>query len=637
MTKHALIGVLGHVDHGKTALVRALTGTETDRLREERERGISIVLGFARLAWPGAELDLVDVPGHERFVRAMVAGATAMRAALLVVDAAEGVRAQTVEHAEIAALLGIRRGVVAVTRADRAAPEEAARAAAEAGSLLRRLDLGDWPVIATSALTGQGLAALSDALQALAEAPAESDPAVAWLPLDRAFSLPGAGTVATGALRRGRLEPGAELEILPGGQRVTIRGLQCHGQAVARAEAGRRVAVALRGVAKEVVVPGRALAAPGLLVAAPRLDVRLRILPSAPRTLARGEVLHLLLGTAEAEARLHLLDRGVIAPGEAAVAQLRLDTLLAAPVREPFVLRLPSPARTVGGGVVLDPDPPRRPARDAARLLAMAAADAGGATLLRLEEAGLHGLPAAAVARLAGVPVAALETRLASLGAIRLATGDVVLHREICARAEAGLLDAVEAAQRCDPTGPGPDIAALRPALPPGAPLEGLVARLVARRALHLAAGRLRRQGLDPAALLSAEDRALLAEVEGAFRRGLLAPPDAETVVGRCRRRAAALHHLLRGGVLVRAPDAVQKREIVFHRDALAAARRAIRTHFAGRPDGFLAGECGRLLGISRRYAIPLLERLDAERFTRRAGDRRHLERIAEGRGRPGA
>jgi selenocysteine-specific elongation factor len=161
--------------------------------------------------------------------------------------------------------------------------------------------------------------------------------------------------------------------------------------------------------------------------------------------------------------------------------------------------------------------------------------------------------------------------------------------------------------------------------LPAGAPLEGLVARLVTSGALLLEGGRLRRRGLDAAALLSAEDSAVLADVEGAFRKALLAPPDAEAVVGRCRRRNAALHHLLRGGVLVRAPDAVQKREIVFHRDALEAARRAIRVHFGARPDGFLAGECGRLLGISRRYAIPLLERLDAERFTRRQGDRRHL------------
>lgn len=621
--RHALVGVLGHVDHGKTALVRALTGTETDRLPEERARGISIVLGFARLGAPcGAELDLVDVPGHERFVRAMIAGATAMRGALLAVDAAEGVRAQTVEHAEIAATLGIRRGIVAVTRADRTTPEQVARAAEEARALTRRLGLGDWPVLPTSALTGQGVPELAAALGTLAGTP-EPDVEGSWMPLDRAFSLPGAGTVVTGALRRGVLRLGEEVEILPGRRPARIRGLQMRGRAVAEAVAGRRVAVALRGVERGAVAPGNALAAPRLLAVATRLDVRLTLLASAQRPLARGEALRLLLGTAEVSARLHLLDREAVAPGEAAVAQLRLDAPLAAPVREPFVLRLASPARTVGGGVVLDPDPPRRRVRDAPLLAAMAAADASGAAALRLREAGIAGLRADTLARLAGATAARPE----ALEGVRLA-GGLVLHRDEAAAAERTLLAAVEAAQRCDPTGAGPDLRALRPALPASTPLEGLVARLVAAGALLLEGGRLRRQGLDAAALLSDADRALLAAVEGAFRAALLAPPDAEAVVGGCRRRTAALHHLLRAGVLVRAPDAVQKREIVFHRAALDAARRAIRVHFATRPDGFAAGECGRLLGISRRYAIPLLERLDAERFTRRAGDRRF---VAEG------
>lgn len=618
--RHALVAVLGHVDHGKTALVRALTGTETDRLAEERARGISMVLGFARLALPDAELDLVDVPGHERFVRAMVAGATAMRAALLVVDAFEGVRAQTAEHAAIAALLGIRRGVVAVARADRATPDQAAAAAAAAQALLYRLRLGAWPVCVTSAVTGQGLAALAATLGSLAEPPPEPTEG-AWLPLDRAFSLPGAGTVVTGALRRGRLAPGDEVEILPSRTRARIRGLQQHGRAVDSAVAGRRLAVALRGIAHSALAPGHALATPGLLVPAFRLDARVTALDTAPHPLTRGTSLRLLLGTAEAGARLHLLDRDVLHPGETAVAQLRVDAPLAAPVREPFVLRLPSPACTVAGGVVLDADPPRRRLRDAPLLRAMAATDAAGAAALRLAAAGVAGLPAEAVARLLALAPPLLDP---ALDAVRLA-GGVVLHAAACTAAEAQLLRAVEDAQRSDPTGPGPDLATLRTALPAGAPLEALAARLVAARALVLAGGRLRRPDLDPAALLSAADRALLADVEHAFRAALLTPPDAAEVVGRCRRRAAALHHLLRGGVLVRAPDAVQKREIVFHRDALDAARRAIRTHFAARPDGFLAGECGRLLGISRRFSIPLLERLDTERFTRRDGDRRHI------------
>jgi selenocysteine-specific elongation factor len=611
--RHALVGVMGHVDHGKTALVRALTGIETDRLPEERARGISILPGYARLARPDAAIELVDLPGHERFVRAMVAGAGAMRAALLAVDAVEGVRAQTIEHAEIAALLGVTAGVVAVTRADRAAPDQAAAAGEAARALLARLGLGAWPVVVTSAVAGTGLDALAAALDALA-VPEDAPQGRAWLPLDRAFSLAGAGTVVTGALRSGVLRVEDEVEIIPGGLRARIRGLHAHGNPLAEARAGRRVAVALRGVARDAVAPGMALATPGLLVPATRLDVALRVLASAPRPLRQGEALRLLLGTAEAGARLHLPEGAELRPGEAASVQLRLDAPLAAPARARCVLRLPSPTRTVAGGEVLDPDPPRRRARDAALLRAMAATDAAGAAALRLRAAGPLGMPEAAVARIGPPPP----------GVVRLA-GGMLLDAEACAAAEAALLAAVESAQRADPTGPGPDLATLRAALSPGAPVEGLAARLVAARALDLAGGRLRRRGLAVAALLSDSDRALLAEVEAAFRRSLLAPPDAAAVAAGCRRRAAALHHLLRDGVLVRAPDAVQKREILFHRDALAAARRAIRAHFAARADGFLAGECGRLLGISRRYAIPLLERLDAERFTRREGDRRHL------------
>jgi selenocysteine-specific elongation factor len=618
--RSALVGVLGHVDHGKTALVRALTGTDTDRLPEEKARGISIALGFARLLQDGAEIDLVDVPGHERFLRTMVAGATAIEAALLCVDAAEGVRAQTVEHAEVAGLLGIRRGVVAVTRCDRVqevvAAEEGARA------LLARLGLGDWPVVATSAQTGQGITALAAELARLAQADRpQADRAVAqgaWLPVDRAFSRPGAGTVVTGALRRAPLAVGEEVEIWPGGARARLRGVQMHGAAVEQAAPGRRVALALRGVTVEAVPPGSALAAPGLLRDSLRLDARVVLLASAP-ALPRGAVLRLLAGTAEVGARLHLLDRSLLAPGEAAVAQLRLDAPLAMPARERFVLRLPSPARTLGGGLVLDPAPPRRSTRDAALLAAMAAVGPGEAAALRLEAAGPRGAREEALARVAGVlPGAPLPD------AVRLA-GGLLLHRDACAALEAAAVAAVEAAQLRNPAAPGPGLADLRAALPPGAPVEGVLARLVAARILDLQAGRFTRRGLDPLALLPAAARNLLDAVETRFREGGLAPPDPAAVVAGQRQRAQAVALLIRSGRLVRAPDAVQKREVLFHPAALAQARMVLRREYAGQAAGFLVGDCGRLLGISRKFAVPLLERLDAEGVTRREGDHRHI------------
>ena len=267
--KSLLVGVIGHVDHGKTALVRALTGTDTDRLKEEKQRGVSIVPGFALLrpAGPeGGEIDLIDLPGHERFVRAMISGATGMRAVLLAVDAREGLKPQTIEHLEIARLIGVRRGVVALTKCDLVGPEAVAARTAEVSAVAARAGLDDVRVIATSVVAGTGLSDLTAALAGLlGEAPAASDDGFPYLPLDRVFARPGFGTVVTGTLRRGRLTVGDRVAVMPGGTIATVRGLQIHGRPVQSAELGRRTAVALRGVELAELQRGQALAAPDLL------------------------------------------------------------------------------------------------------------------------------------------------------------------------------------------------------------------------------------------------------------------------------------------------------------------------------------------------------------------------------------
>jgi len=341
------VGVIGHVDHGKTALVRALTGIETDRLAEEKRRGISIALGFAHLPVPGGEIDLIDMPGHERFVRTMVAGATGIRAVLLVVSAVEGIRAQTVEHVEIAGLLGIRAGIVAVAKADLAGDEGISAAGAAAAGLLARNGIADAAVIPTSAVDGRGIADLRAALADLtARVPPPAEQGLVHLPVDRVFSRPGFGTIVTGTLQRGRLSVGEEVEILPGGMRARVRALQVHGAPLPVAVPGGRTAVNLRGVEAGGIRPGAVLATPGLLRPAEWLDVDLRLLPGAPLPLATGREVKLLIGTREVAARLRLPDRDALAPGETAVAQLRCAEPVAVPAREPFVIRTGSPART---------------------------------------------------------------------------------------------------------------------------------------------------------------------------------------------------------------------------------------------------------------------------------------------------
>jgi selenocysteine-specific elongation factor len=350
-----LVGVIGHVDHGKTALVRALTGVETDRLKEERARGVSIVPGFALLAAPQGEIDLVDLPGHERFVRAMVSGATGMRAVLLAVDANEGIKPQTIEHLEIARLIGVRRGVLALTKADLATADVIAARSAEIAAAASRAGLVAGPVIATSTVTGAGVADLSGALTALlADAEPGTDDGFPYLPVDRVFTRPGFGTVVTGTLRRGPLAVGDTVEIVPGGRSAVVRGLQIHGRPVERADPGRRTAVALRGVGLDEIARGQALSMPGMLAPGTWIDVALAAAASAEGPLASGTACRLLFGTTEVEARLRLLDRDALEPGSSTQAQLHLAEAAAVPAGEPFVLRLDSPPATVAGGRVLD-------------------------------------------------------------------------------------------------------------------------------------------------------------------------------------------------------------------------------------------------------------------------------------------
>ena len=619
------MGVIGHVDHGKTSLVRALTGMDTDRLPEERRRGVSIALGFAHLdlgedGGDGREVDLIDMPGHERFVRTMVSGATGVGAALLVVAADEGVKPQTREHVDIAALLGVRRAVVAITKRDRADP---AAAAAEASALLARAGLEAEAPVAVSVLTGEGLGELRGALARAADAAeAAADDGWPWLPLDRAFHVGGHGVVVTGTLRRGRLARGDELELLPSGRRVRVRGLQVHGRAVEAASPGQRTAVNLRGVELADAGRGSALASPGLLRPASWLTVRLAVPPDAPE-LRHGARLQLLSGTAETPVRLRLLEGDTIAPGASGLAQLHAAEPVAAPARARFILRLPSPAATVAGGRVLDPAAHRLrrgSAAEAAWLARLAEADAAGVVRLALERAGPAGAPLARLAELAGVAPGRVSQALRGLAAERV-RGDAAVLREAL---EAVGVAVAEALQTRPAT-----VAALAARTCAGAEV------LDEALALHAAAGRVRVEGGSVRWLHAREElaradaeAAAAARLADALRRGGLQPPDAPGPEAP-RELRRALDRLVREHVAVRTHDRVQKREVVFHRDAVDAARAALRPHLAG--EGLLVKEAGAILGVSRKFSVPLLEHLDAVGFTRRVGDRRVLGAAAAG------
>ena len=615
-----VVGVIGHVDHGKTALVRALTSEETDRLAEEKARGISITLGFARLGLgDGRAIDLIDMPGHERFVRTMVAGATGIDAVLLAVAANEGVKPQTVEHVEIAGLLGLRRAVIAVTKVDLVPCAQAQAVAGEAAALLHRAGLEPLPPVYTAAPQGKGMDALAAALAGLAAAqvPKPLD-GMAFLPIDRAFSISGHGPVATGTLRGAQVAAGDVLELFPARQMVRVRAVQVHGAHVAEAAPGQRVALNLRDAEIAGLGRGMALAAPGWLEPSEWLTIAIRAVPGAP-PLPNGMRLSALAGTAELDVRLRLLDADVLEPGQSGFAQLHCATAVALPAREHVVLRLASPAATVAGGRVLEPWG-RRQRRHAPVLLHRLAAlrDLAPEALLLAEIEG-QGAAGTSLPRLSRLTALA-PGRIAGL----LEPHDVLVTRAglVVARAALAALAAripVLLAVHAEGMAPAKLHAAL-----PGAGDE------VVEEAVNLLLGReeVVRRGAQICLPRPEQERAkaeseagMAAQIAHQLREGGFAPPDPKTLVTSLTAKRA-VDRLLREGVIIRAVDRAKGKEILFHHEAVEEAIRRL-TPLLEQPPGLLATDIGAALGISRKYAMPLLGHLDAIRFTKRINDRR--------------
>ncbi|TMD06690.1 MAG: selenocysteine-specific translation elongation factor [Chloroflexi bacterium] len=362
-----VVGTAGHIDHGKSTLIRALTGIDPDRLAEEKRRGMTIDLGFAYLTLPSGRLvGIVDVPGHARFIRNMLAGVHGLDAVLLVVAADEGVRPQTVEHLEIVHLLEVARGLVVLTKTDLVEPDWLELVSAEVSDRLAGTSLGGAEIVPVSAQTGAGLDLLPDRLDALLDTtPARPDLGRPRLPIDRVFTIGGFGTVVTGTLVDGPLRVGEELEVVPGGRKVRVRGLQQHNQKVEVAAPGSRVAANLAGVEKDDLHRGDVIVRPGTLAATRRVDARVSVLAGAGRPLRHGSRLQLHTGTAEVAARAIVLESDQIAAGEEGWVQLYLAAPIAAAAGDRYVLRMPSPSLTLAGGRFADVTPRRHPRHDA--------------------------------------------------------------------------------------------------------------------------------------------------------------------------------------------------------------------------------------------------------------------------------
>ncbi len=626
------VGTAGHVDHGKSTLIEALTGIDPDRLREEKERGMTIDLGFAWLTLPsGREISIVDVPGHERFIKNMLAGVGGIDAALLVVAADEGVMPQTREHLAILTLLGIERGVVALTKKDLVDDEWLALVREEIAETLKETSLAGAPIVAVSSLTREGLETLVGTLDALLETtPPKRDFGRPRLPVDRVFSLGGFGTIVTGTLVDGSLRVGQELEVLPKGLHTRARGLQSHKSKIEVAPPGRRVAVNLGGLSTEELRRGDVVAAPGTLQATQAIDVRLRLLREAPRPLANATTVALHAGTAEVAGRITLLDRDRLAPGEEAWAQIRLRAPVAVAKNDLFVIRQLSPAVTLGGGQIVDAMPARRHRRRQPAVVAALERLARGTPeeivlqTVQLKE------PAepAAVVQASGLDAASAQAALARLverGEV-VPLGSALVSASGWRRIEERFVEHLAHYHR-------------QFALRPGIPKEELKSRVnLSPRLFGEALARLCAEGVavdQGATVRLASHQVQLTPAQQQLAGALLelletnplAPPSLaearQQLAGRASDGAAIDDELL-GALVLQGRIVRVSEDLAFTAEAYRRMVGQIVRHLEAHGKITVA-EVRDLFGTSRRYVLALLEHLDRERITRRIGDERVL------------
>ncbi|MDE2321860.1 MAG: selenocysteine-specific translation elongation factor [candidate division NC10 bacterium] len=634
MTKHVIIGTAGHIDHGKTALVKALTGIDTDRLKEEKERGISIELGFANLALSDdLQLGIVDVPGHERFVKTMLAGVGGIDLVVLVIGADEGVMPQTREHLHICELLQVKRGVVALTKADLVEPDWLEMVQADLKRFLVGTFLEDAPVVAVSAVTGQGLPQLRAVLHDAADAiePKRHD-GIFRLPIDRVFTIKGFGTVVTGTLWSGTVRVGNEVVVLPAGLRSRVRRLQVHGQTVEQAWAGQRIAVNLPGLDVDQLDRGNLLAFPGTLTPSMAFDVSLALLKDAPRALRNRTRVRFHLGTSEILSRVVLLDREELNPGEETFAHVRLEEMATGLAGDRYVVRSYSPALTIGGGSILDPNPPVRRRAKASLLEHLKVLQAGtsGQQIERLLlQAGSVPMTLDTLRVSAGLDETTLRREITCLveGDVAVALGakgDLgYVHRLSYDRLAAEILSRLEEFHRQEPLKDGLPKEELRSKLRHVGPVlfARLLQGLVETQRIAIDREKVRHFLHRPT--LSASEQAIKDRLAAIYQKAGLQPPDLESALTQAgadsKTGITIFRRLADEATVVKIKD-----NLYLHHDHYRRAKEMLLNHFTLHA-AITVQQFKELLGVSRKFAIPFLEHFDSARLTRRHNDERVL------------
>ena len=631
--KHVIVGTAGHIDHGKSALVQALTGTDPDRLKEEKERGITIDLGFAFLRDADRlSLGFVDVPGHERFVKNMLAGVGGIDIVMLVVAADESVMPQTREHFDICRLLHVPRGLVVMTKMDLVELEVREVAAIEVRELIRGSSLEDAPVVFVSSKTGEGVEQVKRVLLEIAAGvEGRQTSGLFRLPVDRVFSMKGFGVVATGTLVSGSIDVNEEVEIVPRGLSARVRGLQVHGAPVDRVLAGQRTAVNLQGIEVGQVLRGDSLIRPQTLRSSLMLDADLEVLASAPAPIKDLSRVHLHLGTAASVARVRVLgNQEAIPPGSRGLVQFRLETPMVASPGDRFIVRRYSPLETIGGGEILDAVPPKHSVNSGdvvERLTAMRSGDGVDAAAIFVADAATRGISGPELARRLGVDATALPRLVERLIEKELvfpvSRQPLLLVSPECVRDIGERMETeLRAFHTANPLREGMPRGELREKTTGAAPVE--VFEWVLARLHQVGKARTSREWVasaDHRIELSSEEQETRDFLTETYRRAGFQPASLADVAARHRKDPKLLARierlLINEGTLIRVAEGM-----VFHAEVLEELKSAVRRE-KQKDDLVDVAFFKQLVGVTRKYAIPLLEWLDRERVTRRVGKER--------------
>ncbi len=634
--KHIVLGTAGHIDHGKTTLIKALTGVDCDRLKEEKERGITIELGFTAMTLPsGLSISIVDVPGHEKFVRHMVAGATSIDLVVLVIAADEGIMPQTREHLDICKLLRVKKGLVALTKIDLVDRDWLELVKEEIKEFLSGTFLEEAPIIPLSSVTGEGLTDFIKEIDTLAQKVEERSPeGIFRLPIDRVFTMKGFGTVVTGTIVSGKVSLGDSIEILPPGVETKVRGIQVHGQPVSQALAGARAGINLQGVEKSAIARGNVLTHAQSLKPTYILDTILHLLASAPKPLKNRTRVRLHVGTMEVLGRIIILGQEELLPGEDAYTQLLLEEPTVALPGDRFIIRSYSPVATIGGGEILDAFPLRHKRSSPnlkAELDILLKTAPEEKIKLHLRRAGPAGLSFSEILMRLNLPPAQLRSLIHLLMAkeeILSYDGDRerFLHSQIMADLKESCLNYLKEFHLQNPLQPGAAKEELKSKLPPQMDnrlFQHLLAVLAAEGKIVIERDLLRLASHTIS--LKEEEKELRQKIIALLAKSALQPPTVKEIIAELKVSPAELKPVLllltREGVLVKVKD-----DLYFHQAAVGQLQDRV-INFLKEHKGMSPTQFKEIAQASRKYAIPLMEYFDAQKITLRVGDKRVLRK----------